>query len=388
MEKGEKILQIFESSACLKPDQILGYLKGSLFQEELRVVELHLASCNFCQEALEGLERHKDAKNLIDSLTLPPLPSMEKNIIKTSEPAPLSKTIFVSPVKKAHSAPGLPKSTFTPKNQTRLPRQRNFSWLGIGGIAALLLLGGFLFWQYENSNPGWKPFAIKTSNNKAPVLEDSTGTKDTPSKIAADQAHTVSKKVIAPPVTYATDSGKNIAAAPAINKKSAGLTDSTKAMVALSAPPVVPKTANTSSNNLPDAVDKTHASARDSQNDDHASTTAAPTEASSRKTGTKTLNKTPQKPAESSSAPNAGIGASDFQTGKSLFLKKQYASALLYLRTASENDNDPHHAEAMYYSALCNLQIGKTGRAKRLFKRVEKSDSPFSAKASEQLKQL
>lgn len=379
MEKGEKILQIFESSACLKADQMLGYLNGSLFQEELRVVELHLASCNLCQEALEGLETHEDAKLLIDGLRMPALPSMEKSGANGANEAPLSKTIFPPPAKKNHTAPSLPKSTFAVKNNTQLSSQRNFSWLGIGGIAALLLLGGFLFWQYENSNLDWKSFSMASNDAKAPVVADSnTDTKDTSLQLAANQGPVITKKAMPYKAANAMDSGKRIAVLPAVTRH---LSDSAKAIIATTTPATMTANNNDAAGKTPAIVNK------DSQNEPHQQTSTLAA-VSPKKTATKTTTAKASTKPEEPEGTSIGIGSSDYQTGKSLFLKKQYASALLYLRTASENDNDPHHVEAMYYSALCNLQIGKTGRAKRLLKKVEKSDSPLSEKASEQLKQL
>lgn len=375
MEKGEKILQIFESSACLKADQMLGYLNGNLFQEELRVVELHLASCNLCQEALEGLENHADAKALIDSLTVPALPSVEKKTASIPEPSSVAKNIFPSSSKKNHTIPSLPKSTFTAKNHSQISRQRNMSWLGIGGIAALLLLGGFLFWQYENSRLDWKSFSIASNDVKEPAITDSNITNNDSAKTAGTKSRMIAKKPTTTPITSTPDSAKKTAATVTIKTKPA---DSTVTMVATASEVRNSKT-------LADNAGKI---TKDSQNNSEQNNTVAAVTPPKAEPKTKTaVAKPTTKPVETSVATES-LGSSDYQTGKSLFQKKQYASALLYLRSAAENNNDPHHVEAMYYSGLCNLQIGKTGRAKRLFKKVEKSDSPFAVKASEQLKQL
>lgn len=378
MEKGEKILQIFESSACLKADQMLGYLKGNLFQEELRVVELHLASCNLCQEALEGLENHDNIKNLLDNLSAPTLPTVAKKPTSQSESNLNAKSLFPPTTKAIHTTPSLPKSTFINKNQSQISRQRNMSWLGIGGIAALLLLGGFLFWQYENSRLNWKNFSFATNDTKEPGIADSNlQNEDTLLATAATTQHIAPKNTAVTPKT-ADSTKKTIVAA--IKTSS---TDSVEGILATTNSPEGVKEAKIASDNAL-RINKDSQNNQERNNAIAATTSPKPESKTNELATAKTKAAEPKQP----SAETASVGSSDYQTGKSLFQKKQYASALLYLRSATENNNDPHHVEAMYYSALCNLQIGKNGRAKRLLKKVEKTDSPFATKASEQLEQL
>lgn len=383
MEKREKILQIFESSACLKADQMLGYLNGSLFQEELRVVELHLASCNLCQDALDGLENHADVKALIDRLSAPllPPPSNKSSVAVTESFSP-AKNLFPSSSKKTHTTPSLPKSTFTSKSHNQISREKNLSWLGIGGIAALLLLGGFLFWQYQNSGLDWKSFSMASNDVKKPtVIDSSTNDNDTASKSVAQQKTNIAQRAA---TNKASDSTIKAETAVAVNLNKTRHADSATTVVAAT---LRSKDANSQ---IPDNNAENAAKVVNDSQDNHVrsnSLATADIKKAEPKTNTSTTTKAPDKPTETTDG-SENIGNSDYQTGKSLFQKKQYASALLYLRSAAENNNDPHHVEAMYYSALCNLQIGKTSKAKRLFKKVEKTDSPFAEKASEQLKQL
>lgn len=55
----EQLKHIFEHTACLTPRQMKGYISGKMVHEEAHAVEVHLLSCPFCREAIEGLEEQK-----------------------------------------------------------------------------------------------------------------------------------------------------------------------------------------------------------------------------------------------------------------------------------------------------------------------------------------
>lgn len=57
----EQLGHIFERSACLTPKQIKGYVSGKMVHEEAHAVEVHLLSCPFCRDAIDGLREQKDA---------------------------------------------------------------------------------------------------------------------------------------------------------------------------------------------------------------------------------------------------------------------------------------------------------------------------------------
>ena len=49
-------LNIFEQTACLSDEQLLLYVSGKMNAEEKRKAELHLADCDMCADAVEGLQ--------------------------------------------------------------------------------------------------------------------------------------------------------------------------------------------------------------------------------------------------------------------------------------------------------------------------------------------
>lgn len=55
----DQLRHIFEESACLTPRQIKGYVTGKMVHEEAHAVEVHLLSCPFCREAVEGVAEQK-----------------------------------------------------------------------------------------------------------------------------------------------------------------------------------------------------------------------------------------------------------------------------------------------------------------------------------------
>jgi tetratricopeptide (TPR) repeat protein len=48
--------QVFSPSGCITQEMLMGYAAGTLSKVEIRTVELHLADCEACSEALEGIQ--------------------------------------------------------------------------------------------------------------------------------------------------------------------------------------------------------------------------------------------------------------------------------------------------------------------------------------------
>lgn len=51
----KSISSIFEESGCLSEKQLMDYLNGRMNEAEMHSIEAHIAGCDFCNEALEGL---------------------------------------------------------------------------------------------------------------------------------------------------------------------------------------------------------------------------------------------------------------------------------------------------------------------------------------------
>ncbi len=51
----DNLMNIFSGSPCLSQQHLLDYLHGKLSEEEKNAMEQHLAGCELCSDALEGL---------------------------------------------------------------------------------------------------------------------------------------------------------------------------------------------------------------------------------------------------------------------------------------------------------------------------------------------
>ncbi|RAJ06856.1 putative zinc finger protein [Chitinophaga skermanii] len=55
---------IFEETDCLSQQTLMDYLQGKLSGEELHHVEQHIADCELCSDALEGLQAIKQKEKI------------------------------------------------------------------------------------------------------------------------------------------------------------------------------------------------------------------------------------------------------------------------------------------------------------------------------------
>ncbi len=60
----DKSKDILKETACLSGQQLQDYVQGKLNKKQQHEVEMHLASCVFCAEALEGLSAMKKPEAL------------------------------------------------------------------------------------------------------------------------------------------------------------------------------------------------------------------------------------------------------------------------------------------------------------------------------------
>lgn len=361
MNTDEKLLQILDNSACLRKEQMVGYLKGDLYPEELRVVELHLSECSLCNDALEGLQTIEQLNAAIDQIPFPELPypaPAEKKIIAASEAVSKKPEIKINTADRA-SAYTAPK----------LSKPRNYSWVGGVGIAALLLLGSALIWQFELKNKVTEP-ALADKGIHRVLLPDSVSAKE-PDSTARRIAVTTSKN-------EKPDKQDSASIAFAAQQDSAGINRKAvqKTLAKKDSGIVLPAISNEGKDSGAQALAlsaKQELKAQELKESDK--------EVKSVKSGSAT-----SKQPDISTTPS-GEG-SDFETGVRLFKQKKYASALLYLKSAESDKDNPSHWDAVYYSALCNKYLGKTGRAKRLFKRIVNAGAPQKSAAEKQLEEL
>ncbi|HTN38755.1 MAG TPA: hypothetical protein VL053_16855, partial [Arachidicoccus sp.] len=367
MNTDEKLLQILDNSACLRKGQMIGYLKGNLYPEELRVIELHLSECSLCNDALEGLQAIEQLNSVIDQIAIPDLPhsiAPEKKIVTISDTASKKTEVKINVADRTSSYAS-----------QKIPKPRNYSWVGGVGIAALLLLGSALIWQFELKNKTTVPELPDINGGRQiSSLLDSVQTKRQDSathRIAIATAKNGNlKKQDSLSVSFALKQDSSI-----LNGK--GITTHEGKALAKKDSGILLMAAKSIANDSEDQSLAMHAKQELKQ----------PEAAKEPTADTKSLKSGSAASKQQEESIPSGEG-SDFQTGVRLFKQKKYASALLYLKAAESDKDHPSHWDAVYYSALCNKYLGKTGRAKRLFKRIVNADAPQKSAAKKQLEEL
>lgn len=130
-----QLAHIFDESACLSKRQIRDYISGTMGREETHAVEVHLNSCPFCSEAVEGLTEH--AEEAVMALNDFGTPQFLQDHLSKALPQVHLNSI-------AHAAAPIP---VTPhgrnKNRSLQPVWRNAS------IAAALIVSIGLIWYWE-----------------------------------------------------------------------------------------------------------------------------------------------------------------------------------------------------------------------------------------------
>ncbi len=351
MGNNKRIIQILDQSACLSKGQLLGYLKHNLYPEELRAVELHLNGCPFCNDALEGFEQLPgDPAHLLTGLVPPVLPAMplpEKPKEK-KEPVPATKQANPqgSPRALKKNLPTTEKAQPSPGINWKLP----------AGIAAALVIGGFSFWLLQ----------LKSNEDSSLLADNSlTDTATLNMDTGQLQMHKTPPAVLPekPVIEIAKDSLNLAKKEPAPVKAEEQVQLMQAAVEVKKAEPNPDETENGDLTETTDPIVERPkpAVARASSVDD-----------------------TPK----AAKAKEIKEDLSDFGIGLGLYKQKQYAGALLYMRSAEANSSDPMHWDAVYYSALCNKELGKRRKAIRLFERIVKADAPRKNAAQKQLDEL
>jgi|GEM_PF-887158 len=378
MNSDERLLQVLNNSRCLSKKQMLDYRKGSLFPEELRAVELHLSECVLCNYALEGFEQTHDAASLIDSLKIPLLPSISTIEKKQHHIDKVEKrTDTKDPEntdKRAQQKPLFSEKKELPKDYPIKGNNRNRIITGLG-VAALLLIGFGLIWHFEQKDsflPSPENTAllaahtnVRDSDQQRPekeVAAISPKKKEIANRISADTNYITENdkaKVTPKPIQEHATLEKEPIIAEAKKDQSLPTKPATEKETKQEKQIIISKKEEVVAVNAQD----------DAENKPKATTAQQTTNAANDK-------------------PTAKMQSSDYEIGVALFKKKQYASALLYLNTAESNKNDPHYWDAVYYSALCNKNLNKTGKAKRQFKQIIKAGVPQKSAAESQLSDL
>ncbi len=371
MNSEERILQILDQSACLSKGQLTGYLKRTLYPEELRAVELHLAGCPLCNDALEGYEKLADAASVLGAIKMPVLPAIAPK--EKEKPKEKKEPVVVAKAAKPEPAPA-PAPQPGNDNTAKLTSQRSTArLLRPLGIAAALVIGFGALWYFglrdkgsqgelaQNNEPVQTTTDSNTVDNRRLAASNPTSTQQAaPVPAAPPKPHKDS--LLAAHTTRHADT----------TIKAARLQQAPAAMAMQAENAAAPEVAaadRVSEDKLKEEA--TEKRMRKSE-DNMAAAKAAAKSADIKEDRKKEADK-PQ---------------SDFEKGLELYKQKQYASALLYFRSAESDDGNPRHWDAVYYSALCNKSLNKKRRAIKQFQRVIDAGASQKNAAQKQLNEL
>lgn len=364
MNSDERILQILANSACLSKGQLLGYMRHTLYPEELRAVELHLATCALCNDALEGLEAQADAEKLLSGLVPPVLPHVapREKPKEKKEPAPVIRQ------EKPPVATAAKTSNSFPASET-VQRLRKPGWGRPIGIAAALVLGFGALWYFvldKNEKPSTQlaqQYGETADKASGPVSDTAN-----PKLAAAMQVDEEKAKALAQEKKH--KDSLYLARVEARKKAKKDSLDRALALNRADGQQAAPALA--SMRTAEDAKESTEVAAD----------RVAAKKAMAAPPATRKEDDSKDEPKEAKKAP------SDFEQGMQKYKEKNYASALLYFKSAESDKGDPHHWEAVYYSALCNKNLDKRRKAIKLFERVVDANAPQKKAAQKQLDEL
>lgn len=361
MNTDDKLLQILENSSCLSKGQMTGYLKHTLYPEELRAVELHLSSCALCNDALEGMETQLDVDKLLASMVPPVLP----NIVVHKEKPKEKKEIHTT-TKPAETRVPLAGTTVQhisePDNKNELhtnpfrPRRR---WARPLGIAATLVLicGGLWYFKFNKDNSERQIAEhINQPAHVEPVQMDSEQQTSLQAVVPGhqDSLNKIAERKHSDSIYLAKKEEQKLKAkADSVSMVLAARGDSGKSIAAENQSVAAAKTAE------PDEKEQAEIAMK--------KVAAAPS---------------------ISKAREAKDDPTDYELGLQKYKQKNYASALLYFKSAESDKDDPKHWEAVYYSGLCNKLLNKDRKARKLFERVVDAGVPLKKSAQKQLDEM
>ncbi len=78
MKNSERHIELFEISGCLKQKAIERWVQGTLSREDMKEVEKHISSCDFCRDALEGIKSYSSIDNFKNDIEI-----IHQNLEKT-----------------------------------------------------------------------------------------------------------------------------------------------------------------------------------------------------------------------------------------------------------------------------------------------------------------
>lgn len=395
-KKDEYLLQALEESRCLNKRQIENYLQGDLFPEEIRAIELHLADCKLCNFALEGFQQQEDFKILIQELEHPHLPEIKKIAVATSSHKKA----------KDHSDLLKPKEEDNIIGQTANSKQKSKKKTDLiiksAGAALILSAGAYALWLYEYKTPQNTYYSPQTPS--FPSLKKTTDPEKSKENGELSNKEIVAAPEIQEPISTAEnkinveeDSATKEISIAAEEKTNLTKDDSVDQKNTIQKADLKLKTENTTANSTNKQAEEKKKEIASTEKPNQKVNENKETSSGNRSSENQNLKveekveaKNQKKPPSSNSTQETASAPSgdDYDIGVSLFRKKQYESALVFLSSVVKDKNNPKYFDALYYSALCNKNLKNKQKAKQQFQQIIKANAPQKTAAQNQLDDL
>lgn len=329
---------IFEQSSCLRKRQMLALLEDRLFPEEIRAVEIHLADCDLCIEALEGLKAvSKPIEEALKTIPLPNYPEVEiDNQIVFTPPSPVL-------------------DTYKPK----APKRPNFQWQWSASLTllAFLIIGGVLiyFFEYKPNKNNTTPL-LSNNNNDLDYIEknniepddliNSSVIKDIPEEVQNILSSTTEENAHSDDNTDDLVRDNKEVDNAIVTNEDLQKTEETKATIKREEPLKIEEKAK---ENIP-----------------------AKTEVKKEETNVASKLKETTTDKEEKVASSPKTKDDDFNYAISFYENKSYGTALLYFQEVLKNKSHPRYSDALYYAALSQNALGRKSQVKELVKELKK----------------
>ncbi len=176
--RNEQQIHIFDDSSCLTSRQLKDYVSGSLTNEEVHAIEVHLNSCPFCNEAAEGMFAAREGR------AAEVMAGLDTDFLQEHF-GKINPQIHLNSLAPAHAA-----------THTHMPRRRKVKaqplWLTSTVAAGFLLLIGLIWFARNGSRPDMsKQIAANTEERVDPeqvALTQAESNTPEPASAPADNA--------------------------------------------------------------------------------------------------------------------------------------------------------------------------------------------------------
>ncbi|MBL7682249.1 MAG: hypothetical protein JNK00_02720 [Flavipsychrobacter sp.] len=167
----EQLKHIFDQSSCLTKKQLKGYVSGSMTNEEVHAVEVHLNSCPMCSDAVDGLFAEQEGG--FAAMSKVNTDFLKEHFGNSNPQIHLNNVVPGAVVKAKKPTPAMMKAKST----------RSYFAFRVTSVAATILLAMAAIWYYrltqdvmtENSTIA-QELSQPETNTQQPALPDNTET--------------------------------------------------------------------------------------------------------------------------------------------------------------------------------------------------------------------